>query len=222
MRRLIVITGTDTGAGKTVLTALLSCHMRSAGCNVAALKPICSGGRDDARLLHAVVPRTLSLGEINPWQFRAPLSPLVAARLEKKQVTLSAVVAHVHLISHRFDYVLVEGAGGLLSPLGEGFSTRELIAALGAEVLIAARNQLGVINHVRLTLEALPPLVASRTRIVLMAPPRSTAASRTNPGLLKEYVGQSRVFELPWLRSASYDQIARRPNIRYVLDALTH
>jgi len=217
VRRVIVITGTDTSAGKTVLTALLACHLRASGVSVAALKAICSGGRDDARVLHGILRDVLTLDEINPWSFRAPLAPLLAAREERQSVALRDVVAHVHAIAHRFDTVLVEGAGGLLSPLGEGFSTRELIAALSAEVLIVAKNQLGVVNHVRLTLEALPPIVAARTPIVLMSPARHNVVSRSNPGLLKEFVGEAHMSELPWFRQKDYAKAAASPAIRHVL-----
>ena len=131
MKRIFFITGTDTGVGKTVLTALLTQFLRERGVNAAALKPICSGGRDDAREI--ISPRwtaTLSLDEINPWHFRAPIAPLLAARRERKRVRLSEVLAQIRAMQKRFDVLLVEGAGGLLSPLGENFNSRDLI--LGA------------------------------------------------------------------------------------------
>ena len=199
MSRIIVITGTDTGVGKTLLTALLARHLRARGVNVAALKPLCSGGRDDARALHRALDGALTLNEINPWHFRAPLTPLLAARMEKRRVSLRAVTAQVRRIAKRFDVVLVEGAGGLLSPLGENFSTRELIGALNAEAFIAAPNRLGVMNHLRLTLEALPPRFAQRARIILMSPKKADAASRTNLPLLAEFMDGKRVIEFPFL-----------------------
>jgi dethiobiotin synthetase len=223
VQRIIVITGTDTGVGKTVLTALLASHLRARGVSVAALKPICSGEREDARVLHRALPGVLKFDEINPWHFRAALAPVVAARNENKHIESREVVAHVHGISRRFQFVLVEGAGGLLSPLGEHFSTRELIAALGAEVFVVAKNQLGVINHVRLTLEALPPVVAARARIVLMSGRRSDDAARHNPELLGEFTGGAHVSVLPWFRVLSdFARVAARPQVHRVLDAMLH
>ena len=70
MKPVYFVTGTDTGAGKTVLTALLTRFLRNRGLKVAALKPICSGGRNDARALRAALNGALSLDEINPWHFR--------------------------------------------------------------------------------------------------------------------------------------------------------
>ena len=198
VQRIIVITGTDTGVGKTVLTAWLAAHLRAQGASVAALKPICSGGRDDARALYRALGGALTLDEINPWHFRAPLAPLLAARKERRRVQLKEVIAHIRSIARRFDIVLVEGAGGLLSPLGENFSTRDWITALRAEAIVVGSNQLGVANHLRLTLEALPARAAAGAKIVLMSPPRPTAASRTNPELIKEFIGTASLAVLPW------------------------
>ena len=116
------ITGTDTGVGKTVLTALLTRHLREHGVNAVALKPVCSGDRADARALHAASAGALTLDEINPWHFRAPIAPLLAARRERRRVGLADVLAHVRAMQKRFDVVLIEGAGGLLSPLGENLT----------------------------------------------------------------------------------------------------
>ena len=95
MKRTLFITGTDTGAGKTVLTALLAQFLRARGVNAAALKPVCSGGRADARALRAAMDGALPLDEINPWHFRAPIAPLLAARRERRHVHLSEVMAHI-------------------------------------------------------------------------------------------------------------------------------
>jgi dethiobiotin synthase len=212
--RIIVITGTDTGVGKTVLTALMAHHLRTNGVHVAALKPICSGGRNDARTLHRAVGGALKLNEINPWHFRSALAPLLAARQEKKQV------AHVHQFVVRSHFVLVEGAGGLLSPLGEGFSTRELISALGAEIIVAARNRLGVVNHVRLTLECLPPVTRARVKIALISPRRADTASRTNAALLREFLGDTHVIPLPWLNVRELERAVHLPRVKISLSAL--
>ncbi len=223
MQRIIVITGTDTGVGKTVLTAMLASHLRASGVSVAALKPICSGGRDDARVLRRALHNTFTLDEINPWHFRVAVAPLLSARKEKRRVDLREVVAHVHGIAHRCQITLVEGAGGLLSPLGEGFSTRELISALSADVFVVARNQLGVVNQVRLTLESLPPIIAARARVVLLSSRRSSAVTRTNPGLLAEFIGEAHISVLPWFaRVGNYESMAAEPRVQRALNALLH
>jgi dethiobiotin synthetase len=203
------ITGTDTGVGKTVLTALLARHLRERGVNAAALKPICSGGRNDARTLRAAMKGVLTPDEINPWHFRAPMAPLLAARRERKQVKLADVLAHVCTIQKRFDVMLVEGAGGLLSPLGGNFDSRDLIAALRATPMIVCPNRLGAVNQVLLTLAALPRSASCRARVVLMSPSKPDASTNTNSGLLAEFFDARRIFELPWL--------GRRPDAGKVL-----
>src|SRR5216110_2837004 len=177
--RILFITGTDTGVGKTVLTSLLARHLRERGAVVAALKPICSGGRADARALHSSLDGALTLDEINPWHFRAPLAPLLAARRERRRVDQDNVIAHVRRTRQRFDVVLVEGAGGLLSPLGEGFDARDLIISLRTVPIIVCPNRLGVVNHALLTVEALPRVVARRAAVVLLSSRRPDLASRT-------------------------------------------
>src|SRR5436309_296192 len=197
--RILFITGTDTGVGKTVLTSLLARHLRERGAAVAALKPICSGGRADARALHSSQDGVLTLDEINPWHFRAPLAPLLAARREHRRVKQADVLAHLRNMARRFDAVVVEGAGGLLSPLGEKFNSRDLIIALCAVPIIVCPNRLGVVNHALLTLEALPRAAARRARIVLMSSRQDDLAGRTNPRLLSEILGPDRVHAFPWL-----------------------
>jgi dethiobiotin synthetase len=199
MRQTIFITGTDTGVGKTVLTALLARHLREQGLNAAALKPVSAGGRDDARALRAATDDALTLDEINPWHFRAAIAPLSAARRERRRVRLAEVLAHLRAMQKRFDVVLVEGAGGLLSPLGEDFDSRDLLTALRAKPVVVGSSRIGVVNQMLLTLGALPRVVAAGARIVLMSPPKPDALTRTNARLLAELSVTKRIFELPWL-----------------------
>lgn len=197
MKPMFFITGTDTGVGKTVLTTLLAGYLCDRRIRVAALKPVCSGGRGDARLLCHATGGALALDRVNPWHFRAPIAPLLAARRERRAVGLAEVLAHIRAVRKDFDVVLVEGAGGLLSPLGEGFDSRDLISALRATPIIVAPNQLGMVNQVLLTLEALPKTLRQRARVVLVSPPRADSATASNAGLLAE-LAVGRVYCLPW------------------------
>ncbi|MFO1488123.1 MAG: dethiobiotin synthase [Verrucomicrobiota bacterium] len=198
--RTIFITGTDTGVGKTVLAHLLTRHLHQQGLPVAGLKPLCSGGRDDARLLHAAMDGKLTLEEINPWHFRAALSPLQAARKERRKVFLDEVVAHIRQIQKRFPLAIVEGAGGLLSPMGEDFDSRDLIRALKATPVVVAPNRLGVLNQLLLTLEALPPAIRHNARLLLMSPRRQVVVSNLNQQFLGEKLGLHRTHAFPWLK----------------------
>ena len=210
MKRVLFVTGSDTGVGKTVVTALLTRQLRAQGRRVAALKPLCSGGREDAVALHAELGGALSLDEINPWHFRAPLAPALAARKERRRVLPAAVLAHVRQAGVCFDVVLVEGAGGLLSPLGVGFNALDLIAALRATPIVVCPNRLGAVNQALLVLAALPPAAARRAHVVLVTPLHPDASVRSNAALLTEHIGRERVHRLPWLRGPAQEATARR------------
>jgi dethiobiotin synthetase len=241
LKRTIFITGTDTGAGKTVLTALLTRFLRERGVNAAALKPVCSGGRADARALRAAMDGALSLDEINLWHFRAPIAPLLAAHRERKRVRLAEALAHIRAMQERFDVLLVEGAGGLLSPLGvcssglrpsrasalterrykDSFNSHDLILELRAIPIIVAPNRLGAVNHILLTLAALPRGAAATARIVLMSPSKRDAATGTNAELLAGFFDARRVFTLPWLgENFSAGEVLKSQQVRRTLRAL--
>ncbi len=221
MKKIIVITGTDTGAGKTVLTVLLTEFSRAQKIRVAVCKPLCSGGRNDAEKIHAALGGVLTLDQINPWHFRAPIAPVLAARREGKFVALAAARTHLRAVGKGFELTLVEGAGGLLSPLGEDFDSRDLIVTLRATPIIVAQNKLGAVNHVLLTLAALPKNLRSRARVVLMSPPKPDAATAGNAELLAEFFPAEKIFTLPWLgEKFSAAAALKRQAVRRVLEKI--
>ncbi|MHB1308098.1 MAG: dethiobiotin synthase [Limisphaerales bacterium] len=214
----VLVTGSDTGVGKTVLTALLARRLAALHIPAPALKPFCSGGRDDARALQSASGDLWSLDEINPWHFRAPLSPLLAARRQGVRVSVDEVLRFVRGFQRRYPVVLVEGAGGLLSPLGEGFSARELIVGLVARPVVVVPNRLGAVNQALLVLAALPPRFARCAPVVLVDSSRPDSSADTNPGLLAESLGHDRLHRLPWLEDGADTSPGGRLGSR--LDAL--
>ena len=211
-RQFMVVTGTGTGVGKTVLSGLLVRRLIRLGRTVQAFKPLCSGGRGDARVLEAALGGGQALDEINPWHFEAPLSPALAARLERRTVTLEEVLAHIRHHSKQSELTLVEGAGGLLSPLTVDGDTRDLIIHLKARPLIVASNRLGVIHDVRATLSCLPPLLRSSVPVVLMAPAAADASTARNARSLAEYHPADRIVEIPRV-SPEIQSGARSPSV---------
>ena len=221
MKRILFITGTDTGVGKTVLTALLAQFLCEQNVSVAALKPICSGGREDALAICTALDGSLTLDEINPWHFRAAVAPSLAAKLEKKSVKLAQMLAHIRAMQKKFDVTLVEGAGGLLSPLGENFDSRDLIAALRATPIIVAPNKLGAVNHVLLTLEALPKNLRAHAKVVLMSPAKPDSATASNARLLEQFLSRGKIFTLPWLgKDFSAAEVMKKAQVKRTLAAL--
>jgi dethiobiotin synthetase len=155
------VTGTDTGAGKTVLAAAIAAGLVAAGRSVAAHKPVLTGLDEPA---DAVWPRDHELlamvtggrpEEIAPIRFGPAVSPHLAAQLAGVELDPLELVAAARDAGGRADLLVVEGVGGALVPIAPGFLVRDLAAALGLPVLVAARPGLGTINHCLLTLEAL-------------------------------------------------------------------
>ncbi len=219
MPRTLFITGSDTGVGKTVLTALLIRRLRQRGRPALAVKPFCSGGRDDAEILRAVQDDEVTLDALNPWAFRAPLTPLLAARQERRPVPLAEALAYLRAAARVAPTLVVEGAGGLLSPLGEGYSARELIARLRASVLVVCANRLGAINQARLTLAALPGPCRNQAKLVLMTQAQPDTAATGNVTVLRELLGPERVWTVPFLPAAHLAPLT--PALKRTLDALT-
>jgi dethiobiotin synthetase len=221
VKQIFFITGTDTGVGKTVLTALLAQFLRARGITVAALKPICSGNRDDAVSLCDALDGVLTLDEINPWHFRAAIAPALAAKLEKKSAPHAQVLAHIRATQKKFAVTLVEGAGGLLSPLGDNFNSRDLIIALSATPIIVAQNKLGAVNHILLTLEALPKNLRAKIKVVLMSPEKPDAAAKSNVKLLEQFLASEKIFALPRLgKKFELKAVLKNPQLRRTLAAL--
>jgi dethiobiotin synthetase len=196
---VLFLTGTDTGVGKTVLTCCLIRHLLEGGVRARAVKPLASGDQQDAKRLSRSQGGSPKPEAINPWFFQDAQSPALAAAQSGRQVTRNEVAQWLNLQAGSTPMLLVEGAGGLLSPLGEDFDLRDLVADLEAEVVLVAANRLGALNHVLLSLEALPPRSRRRAAVVLMSPPRATLVSRTNEEYLRVRLGAERVIGFPWL-----------------------
>lgn len=219
--RFVVITGSDTGVGKTVLTAWLTRRLRATGVNAVALKPVCSGGRSDARALHAANDGELTLDEVNPWHFSAPLAPVLAARREGERIQLPQVVNWARVAARSFDLVLIEGAGGLLSPLGEGFDTRDLVRELRGTPVLVVPNRLGAVGQMRLLFDALPRSARAQAQMVLVGTKRGDAAAGTNPSLLKEWLPRTPLTLLPWVQGGAQAPAASGRRICAALKSLT-
>ena len=192
------VTGTDTGVGKTVFAALLARRMLHQGFTVRAVKPFSSGGREDAQVLREATGNKDSLDAINPWAYRAPLTPLIAARREGHPAKMAAVMQFLERSRSGVERLIIEGAGGLLSPLGEGWDARKLIRRIQPRIWIVAANRLGCLNQVLLTVEALGKLGAL-AKVVLMQPPAVGVTQGTNLDWLRERLGSERVQAIPWL-----------------------
>ncbi|MGI6419917.1 MAG: dethiobiotin synthase [Thermoguttaceae bacterium] len=159
--RGLFITGTDTGVGKTYVASLIAQALRAAGHRVGTYKPVASGCRqergavvsDDAIALWEAAGRPGALDEVCPQRFLAPLAPHLAARAEGKKIDAARLRQGIDVWRGRSDVVLVEGAGGLMSPIGDEY-VADLAYDFGYPLLIVAADRLGAINHTLQTLIA--------------------------------------------------------------------
>lgn len=223
--RGLFITGTDTEVGKTYVTALIARALRDAGHRVGVYKPAASGcerrGRtlfsDDAVALWEAAGKPGTLDEVCPQRFAAPIAPHLAARAEGKELDARLLRTGIKPWLERSEIVLVEGAGGLMSPMGDQEYVADLAYDFGFPLVVVARNVLGTINH---TLQTL--ITASTFRdglpvagIVLNNPrrPRSDASLATNhaelaarcvPPVLAEVGWKAKGFDaaVDWFRLA--------------------
>lgn len=149
----LVVTGTDTGVGKTVATAALACCARLAGIDVAVCKPVQTGSPRDDDL--ADIGRLSGVTRlVGQWRYPEPLAPRAAAH--RAGMALPARDDLIESVRGTAgELTLVEGAGGLLVEIGDGVTLRDLAGDLAAPVLIVVRAGLGTLNHTALTLEAL-------------------------------------------------------------------
>jgi dethiobiotin synthetase len=159
----IYVVGTDTGAGKTVLSLLLMQYFYEKGLNPFYLKPVQTGCRDpydvesDAGFIYQNVGPlgTEDPGESVIYCFKNPKAPYFAARDEKKAIDMGVIQNAVKERSLSYSPVIIEAAGGLLVPITKDIMIIDTIEITGAVPIIAARAGLGTINHTLLTIEAL-------------------------------------------------------------------
>ncbi len=158
--RALLITGTDTGCGKTVVTAALARLLRRQGLPIRVCKPIATGaGLVQGRLLSDDTRILAEAADVDParvtfWTFAEPAAPPVAARLAGEQLQLEPIAQAVRQQFQPGTLTLVEGVGGLLCPLTDQATVADLAARLSLPLLVVARCCLGTLNHTLLTLEA--------------------------------------------------------------------
>jgi malonyl-CoA O-methyltransferase len=155
VRRGVFVSGTDTGIGKTLTSALLLTALRARGVEAGYFKPVQTGDdADDTRTVSWLSGVPESELPRPAYSFRMPAAPSRAAAAEGKSIELSSVVDYFRKLPEKF--WIAEGAGGLLVPLNEPRRelTRELILALELPLIVVASTRLGTINHTLLTLES--------------------------------------------------------------------
>jgi dethiobiotin synthetase len=208
----LVISGTDTGVGKTLVTAAIAAALHAGGTRVGVAKPVETGCRtvdagtadelfpEDAATLAAAADSTEPLEVVCPYRFAEPLAPAVAAARAGTAIDFPALVRALAARASRHDQLLVEGAGGLLVPITLTESYLDLARALRAPVLLVVGSRLGAINHALLSLEILAARnVATVGYVVSRLAPDADLAVATNTASLRALTSVPCLGELPWM-----------------------
>lgn len=206
----LFIVGTDTGVGKTVITAALAMALRSKGVDVGVMKPVSTGGKRplDALFLKKAAQVDDPLGWINPVHLTLPLAPWIASRLTGRRVNLQKIRQAYRRLQTNHSFLLVEGTGGLLVPITRSFTILDLAREFRLPVLVVARAGLGTLNHTGLTLKALREAKLKIAGVVMNGfPPSSkqTIAERTNPQYIKYLYKVVWLTKVPWEPTVSVE-----------------
>jgi dethiobiotin synthetase len=159
----LFVTGTDTGVGKTYVSAGLAVSLKRRGVDVGVMKPAETGCRmragqlvpKDALLLMKSASVNDALSLVNPYRLKNPLAPSVAAAREGKKIDPNKILSLFNALRDRHEFMIVEGAGGIMVPLYEQYTYLDLAHDIGLPVLVVARPGLGTINHTLLSIAAL-------------------------------------------------------------------
>ena len=184
-----LVTGTDTGVGKTFVTSGLVRFSRSKGIDAVGMKPICTGDDSDVRQLLDACGSCEPEHLINPVWYRTPVAPYTASIIEDRLIDLDGIREAFELLARQHSRVLVEGAGGIAVPIFAHYDFRDLARDLRLSVIIVAANRLGVLNHARLTIEAVRAAGLRCSLIALnSAHPDSDISQQTNLSILENLV----------------------------------
>lgn len=182
------VTGTDTGVGKTYVTARMIAALRRDGLDAVGMKPICCGDRDDAEALHHASDGVVTLNEINPIWFRTPAAPYTAAMIEGRTIDLALIrEAYAHL-RNSHQPVIVEGVGGWRVPIERNYFVSDLAREFALPVVLVVANRLGALNHTLLSIESIRSSGLECAGIILnhVTPQGSDPASVTNRSILED------------------------------------
>ena len=192
------VTGTDTGVGKTYVSALLVRALRAAGHRAVGLKPICCGDRADAEILHTAAEGAISLDDVNPVWFRFPGSPYTAAIVENRQPDLDQIRDRFSRLRADGLTCIVEGIGGWRVPIRRDYFVSDFAAEFGLPVLVIAANRLGVLNHTLLTVESIRRSGLSCAGVILnsLHSQEDDPSTSTNLAVLEDLLGFSVLCEV--------------------------
>ena len=212
VRHDVFVTGTDTGVGKTIVTAALARRLSDAGVKTVIFKPFQTGaadGDDDAGLSGQLS----GVDAVNDVVLAEPLAPSVAAERAGMTIDVDAVRRRFEKLQGDYEAVIVEGAGGLLVPIVDGYTMADFACELRLPVVVVARPALGTLNHTALTIEVAQARGLEIEGIVVSGfPALPTVAEETNLIELEKLTGINVVAVIPQLERiepSAFDDVER-------------
>lgn len=226
MKKRFFIAGTDTDAGKTLVTAGLLTAANRQGLKTIGLKPIAAGCEStaeglrnaDALQLQQAASVKLSYDQINPVAFEPPIAPHIAAAREGRNVSADRLAAYCRgALMQPADLVLVEGAGGWRVPLNMRESLARLPQLLELDVILVVGMKLGCINHALLTAEAIARDGLRLAGWVANHVDADMACPDENLATLQQLFRAPLLGRVPWLESPSADAVADHLDLSMLL-----
>ena len=207
MKRAIFITGTDTGIGKTLISGLFAKYILEKRESVITQKWIQTGSSDmplDIKTHLKIMGKNKDyikghLNDVCPYVFKFSASPHLASKIEGRLISEEKIIKSFKRLSSEFDWVIVEGTGGVLVPFSSKSLIIDLAVKLDLEVLLVAGNKLGSINHTLLSIEALKKRKLNILGIVFNnMPGGNKVILEDNCKIIKELSGEKVFGVLPW------------------------
>lgn len=226
----MLVTGTDTGVGKTVVAGGIAAALVRQGIDTGVMKPFATGARrvrgrlvsEDAQFLRRAARVEDPLDLINPVCLKPPLAPSMASQVAKTPIDLRAVWSAWRALTAEHSTMIVEGVGGLLVPLLTGFTVAHLACRLRLPILIVTRPTLGTINHTALTVHAARSFGLRVAGLVINSAARTRRglAERLNPAALQLETRVPVLAEIPFL-GGDPDRALRHPAFDRIAEAIS-
>jgi len=212
----IFITGTDTGVGKTIVTAALARHFRSRGLNVGVMKPVETGIEDpalagpDAALLCWAAQVDDEKDLVSPYRFNMAASPHQAAAEAGQQIDVKTIIDAFNTLRTDKDVMLVEGAGGLMVPIRGGYLMADLAGQLDLPLLVITRPGLGTLNHTLLTTFSARAMDLSLSGFIINRMPQApTRVESEAPHLLSSMASSDLLGVLPEVYGSDEEKVIK-------------
>ena len=214
----LFITGTDTGVGKTVVTAAILSWLHQQGFKAGVMKPIETGvdqecssaSNSDALFLMESGGIENDLAEVCPIRLKSPASPFQAAKIENRTLEPATILSAYHSLAEQYDWMLVEGVGGVRVPITRDYGVLDLIRDLGLPTVVVTRYQLGTLNHTLLTLDTLKQNGIPVRGVIFNHNGSETldAIEQGQPQLIEELSGTRVLGKLPFITNLNTESFS--------------